>query len=522
MPLSLPTAPTLSASPVEGLLQLKKAGREKVATTILPADLRWDRAHADEEAARAAFDEARQDTRVLGPASGGVAVGPGGVALLSALGPTVASVRGALGDDLGLAVDLGLAWDISTSEVLEALRSSPEWGRIRLLLVALPEPAAPGDEASMLWLDAAPALREYAGELPIVALGRGPLRDCLENRDIATVSSLDALIAAARLPKSSSTQGRIAIISALTPLSTWFDGALRAAGLELAAPKSDTLAHLETELPRHARLGGHIRIPTPTERHLEVARSALEADSEVDLVWVARPVPEPHVQAEAIAARLRAERALATGPSPISSSSADAEDLGSALLYARRLMKRDVIERSEALGILAAVAPRPLSQAPSIAVASLAMARHAASRLGYPVLLGPGSRSPLADETSLTEAWESLVAGLGPASPGHQRHEADPWSSRHIVPIRGPLVHLRWSSFPLPTLIIEGPTPATLPSPLRERELAQLGPLGPLAEALEAIAHRLPELQAMTALATEDGTALDATLTLAQTARPSV
>jgi hypothetical protein len=473
----------------------------------MPADLREDRAHPDDGAARAAFDAARGETRVLGPGSGGVHARGGDIGLLSALGPAVSPLLEALGDRIGLAVDLGLAWDLGSADALTDLEAAIAEGHLRLLLLALP---MPHDEATTaLWREASPALRALEGRVPMVAVATGPFAEYLENRGIATLPSRAGLAHVARLPQPRTGTSKIAVISPLAPTSSWLGGALAAAGLSLAEPAAETLAQLESELPRHARLGGHVQIPTPTARHLEVARTALASDPGVALVWTATE-GDPQLGVDALAATLRAHAALSEGPSPLPSPAGD--EAGSALLYARRLMRRDVIERSEALAILGAFTR--LEVAPSIAVANLAMATHAAARLGFPVLLGPGATAPIADASALTTAWEALLADLSAAS-----SDVDPWGSRHIIPVRGETRSVRVTLTPLPVLEVSGAN-LRVALPLRDRELDRLGPLGPLARALEAVAD-LPEVRSLSALATVDGTVLDAAITLARAERPT-
>ncbi len=486
------TAPTLAGSPTQALLDLGRLVREGAACAIMTADLQADRGLDDPRASLdttlGPTDDERRPrvTRLIGPASGGVVHGTGGVALISAIGPLAPRIAAAIGRELGWAIDLGLGWDVSADEVLSALIASGS-GIHTIGLALPPAPFRP----------LATALRAAQGRIAVFALAtpKSTLAAALARYDVACVSDLGALARALATPPSERARGpRIGVVTGTGPLAAFVAPAFEAAGLVLARPSQATLAHLASELPTNTRTTPFVQIPGATERHAALAVESLRADLLLEHVF-AFDLPgflprDPLIEAPHLAALATAARALATPPSPLPPEPAHSPR-AETLVAAALLMRRTVIERETTCALLQALAPE-LKAAAAFPVASLAAAIHTGRRIGYPLLLG-SAIAPLADEAALIERWEALLAGLVPTEAPFDRRAPDPFAAHLIQRAPSELTTLRYVSKPLPSVtLVEAERTIALPA--RMEELSAAGALAPALLALSRLSARAPEV----------------------------
>lgn len=485
-------APLLSAHPLEALLQLDKAVREGRPLVVMPADPRLDPNLKDDTgehldprdhegidlAARALLEARRKEVRVIGPA-GGLARGPGEVALVSALGPGVFErLVSELGANLKVGVELGLGWDVSAGEILRALA---EEAPCRVLLALTPPgiARAPESDPPPPWLALADGLAALAERgIPVVAVAAPAEAGALAAHGVWVVHDLSALVSAARpAPRS------LAVVSALGA-GALIDGLIETFELPLAEISEDTLLAFERELPRHTRVGPHLQVASPTPRHLEVIRLALSADPAVGEVWWALSDPDPWATARGYAMRVKSHTPLALVVPGEARPRLQAELMG------LRLMKRLRLERDQVATLLGG----QVEAAPSFAVTSLAAALDAAERVGYPVRLAPGAAA-LGDREQLTRAWEALVAGLGTPTPVSARGAMsdDAWHARRVLPARE-TVRLTYESHPLPVATLAG---ENLALPARLAHIERHGPLAAALRALTDLAANHPEVASL-------------------------
>lgn len=519
---------TVSGSPVGATLRLAALVRGGARAVTMEVDPAVDRALEDP---RAETQRALGDARLLGPAAAGVRQGAGAIGLVTALGEPAKDLWDALGEALGIGIDLGLAWDLSPGEALGALVAAGTCDRIGLFLPDLAKGGAFG---------LAQALRAATGKVAVLVMTH------LGQPGIPVLKSLGAavydlrsgpalLIAALRLPPPTYPRGRrVAVISDTGPLGAEAATLLTAFGLELARPAEPTIARLESELPLKTTFGGHLRIPGPTERHLAVARATLAADPGVDHVvtlGLAGTTSDPlallsgHGPLAVLAplAELGRRAALPSMPAspPVDAVAEPTLLRAHALLSAALIMRRRELAGDEASTLLANL-EAGLTALPSIPVASLAAARAAARRVGYPVSLdrdGPA----LADEAALDAAWEGLLGDLRRDPSDEPR---DPrWDPRWVSRV-APIV-VDYSARPLPVITFRAAThgPRLLALPLDPRDLgASNAPghdadgvhatLAPLFRALERVAASLPEVARAEVRATETGAITTARLEL--------
>ncbi len=528
----------LSPHPLEALLQLDRArkdglngpdgtvgpdGVDIVDVVVMPADLRLDTTlkapdgdalevdHPDDQALQEFIDalayerleERREPLRVIGPASAGLATGPGDIALVAAIGSAFGPLVQRLGDALSVAIDLGLCWDVSAGELLAQLATQSTATRFALVLPYAP-PGAPEDMPRPLWSGLADGLAALAGR-PVFAVARGSQKVALETHGALVVPDLDALVDALCSPVIASGP-RVALVSSLDGGARFFEAALLDAGLQLATPSEQTLTALKSELPRFTRLGGHLQIPKPTARHLALAREHLTADPGVDTLWVTvGDAMDPFQRASLLAVRARSS-GLSNTSQPLVEPAAESPRTH-AHLMALRLMKRTTLGRDDVTALLG----RDVTTAPAIAATSLGAARAASKTLGFPVRLAPGEVTAIADDAALVAAWESLLSSLSSGSSGDQadaprgRHAPDPWQTRLVLP-GGPTTRLTYRREPLPTLC--GPDLA-LPLPGRERDLTRLPNSRALIAALSTIAVHHPEVDELVLELDIDGRLID-------------
>lgn len=480
----------LSAHPLEALLQLDKAAREGRPLAVMPADPRLDpnlkddtgehldpRDHAGiDRAARALIEGRRKDVRLIGPA-GGLARGPGDVALVSALGPGLFErLVSELGPQLQVGVDLGLGWDLTAGEVAVAIAAEAP----RTVLLALTpsrDSQAPESDPPPPWLGLAEGLASLATQgIPVHAVAAPTDRSALTAHGVSVVHDLGALIEAGRRKP-----GALAVVS-LLGAGAHIDGLIDTFALPLAELSEDTLLAFERELPRHTRVGPHLQVASPTARHLEVIRTALAADPAVGEVWWALSDPDPWATARVLAKCVKSPT-----PSAVTGVG-EARPRLQAELMGLRLMKRLALERDQLASML------QLETAPSFAVTSLAAAIDAAERIGFPVRLTP-EPSPLADRESLTQAWERLVAGLSAPMPLSARGAMsdDPWHARRILPALE-TVRLTHTSHPLPVATLRG---EALPLPARLTDLERHDRFAVALRALTDLAANHPEVASL-------------------------
>jgi len=487
-PAALARAPILGGSPTQALLDLGRLVREAIPYAIMTADLQADRGLDDPraalEATLAGGEHAGEErrTRVIGPASGGLVQGPGGVALVGAIGPLAARIAAAIGPELGLAIDLGLAWVLAAHELVPGLIESG----MHTLGLAL-EPAA--------YRPLARILREAQGRVAIFALApsHSVLAQSLAAYGVACVADLGALARALATPPSERPRGtRIAVVTGTGPLASFVAPAFEAAGLRLARPSQATLAHLESELPAQTRTTTFIQIPGATQRHAALAVESLRADFLVAHVFAfdlpGFPPRDPMIEAAHLAALATAATSIATPPSPLPAEPAQ-PPRAETLVAAALLMRRVTLDRESCSALLTALAPE-LKAAPVFAVASLAAAHNAARRSGYPVMLGS---TPLADETALTRHWEALLAGLVPSEAPYDRRSADPFAAHVIQRAPATQTELHYSATPLPRVTVSG-SPQTIALPARQAELALVPRLAHALVALSRLSARAPEV----------------------------
>ena len=516
----------LSPHPLEALLQLDRARKDaldeadRVDVVVMPADLRLDTTlkapdgealefdHPDDQdlidaLAYERLEERREPLRVIGPASAGLATGPGDIALVTAIGAAFGPLVQRLGDALSVAIDLGLGWDVSAGELLARLATQSSATRFALVLPYTPS-GAPEETPCTLWVGLAQGLAALAGR-PLFAVARASQRDALETHGALVVPDLDALVDALCSPVIASGP-RVALVSSLDGGARFFEAALLDAGLQLATPSEQTLAALRTELPRFTRFGGHLQIPKPTARHVALAREHLTADPGVDALWVTvGDAMDPFQRASLLAVRARSSDRSNT-LQPLVEPAAE-NPRTHAHLMALRLMKRNTLSRDDVTALLG----RDVVTAPALAATSLGAARAAAKTLGFPVRLAPGDAAALVDDAALVTAWESLVSSLAsrpsgdPADAPRARHEPDPWQTRLVLP-GGPTTRLTYRREPLPTL--HGPNLA-LPLPGRERDLTHLPNSRALIAALSSIAVHHPEVDELVLELDADGRLID-------------
>lgn len=484
----------LAASPGQALLDLAglvRSGRRALA--VMTVDLHADRALDDP---RASFESTLAPTsptspvattRVIGPASGGVVDGPGRVALITAIGPLAPRIAAALGPELGLAVDLGLAWDVTADELVDLITDAHP---IDTLGLALP-PAA--------YAALGPALRRAQGRLALFATARGPLATALARYGVAPVDDLGALVRATATRPADRPRGRrVAVVTGTGPLAALVPAALSDAGLELARLSPATRAHLESELPAATRYAPLVRIPGATARHVELALESLRSDLFVEHALAidvpGHPPRDPSIEARHLAALATAARALTAGPSPLPPEPAPTPR-AAALIAAQRLMRRTTLDRAATCQLLVALEPT-LTPTPAFPVASLAAAVRAARTVGYPVLLGA---TRIADDEALATAWEALLGTIDDA-----------------VQLQGavPTTALTYHRDPLPHATI-GDDPVALPA--RQAELdARPAALRRALIALSRLACGLPEIARLDLAIAADGALVDARATLAE------
>lgn len=485
-------APLLSAHPLEALLQLDKAVREGRPLVVMPADPRLDPNLKDDTgehldprdhegidlAARALLEARRKEVRVIGPA-GGLARGPGDVALVSALGPGVFEqlVR-ELGAHLKVGVELGLGWDVTAGEVLGAIAEEAP-GRVLLALTPPGGARAPESDPPPPWLGLAEGLAALAAQgIAVHAVAAPSDAAALGAHGVSVLHDLGALVEAGRRRP-----GPVAVVSALGAGAA-IDALIETFELPLAELSETTLLALERELPRQTRLGAHLQIATPTPRHLELIRAALAADPAVSEVWWALDDRDPWATARALALCAKSHT-----PHP-TVGIGEARPRLQAELMGLRLMKRLALGRDQVVTLLGG----QVEAAPSFAVTSLAAALDAAERVGYPVRLAPGAAG-LGDREQLTRAWESLVAGLGAPTPINARGAMndDAWHARRILPALE-TVRLRFSSHPLPVATLRG---EALALPARLGDLERHAPFAAALRALSELAAHHPEVASL-------------------------
>jgi len=492
--------PTLAGSPTQALLDLSREARAGTPLVVMSADPHADRALDDPRAAFAGAlgDEAR--TRLIGPASGGLVSGPGRVALVTAIGPLLPPLVRALGDRLGLAVDLGLAWDVDAAEVLAALGE----GRFDLVGLALPEAAFTAGLAR--------ALRVLQGRTGVLALAAGEAAQALGRYDVACAPDLAGLVRA--LASDERPRGpRVAVVTGTGPLAELVPSALLAAGLELAAPSPATAAHLASELPLRSTLAPMIRIPGATPRHVELARAALANDATIDHVLtldlpghVAR---DPFAEAAHLARLHGVSAALCQGPSPLLPAVAEDPRL-EAIVAASLLMRRTHLDRATTASLLTAL-DDALATRPALPVASLPAAQQAARHLGYPVLLLPAT-TPVADEPTLIETWEALLEQARSETAPLERRDADPFAARFVVHAADAPLTLTFTAAPLPSVLLGG---RSIGLPLRERDLEHCpAPARPALRALSHLCQHTPAVASLELTLAADGALLHAHATL--------
>jgi len=488
---SLAAANTLGGSPTQALFDLGRIVREALASVVvMTVDLHADRSLDDP---RVAFDQALGDpdvrrTRVIGPASGGISSSSGGVALISAIGPLAPRIATAIGGDLGLAVDLGLGWDLAAEGLIAAVLASGQ--RFHTLGLALTPSAYRG---------LARALRAAQGHVAIFALAaaQSPTALALAGYGVACVSDLGALARAlATAPADRPRGNRIAVVTGTGPLSALVAPALEAAGLQLAKPSQATLGHLASELPAQTRMTPFVQIPGATARHAALAVESLRADFLIEHVF-AFDLPgfaprDPAIEAPHLAALATAARALAAGASPIPTPSG-ATPRAEALVAAAQLMRRTTLERETTTALLVALAgtATPLRPSAAFPVASLAAAHNAARRIGYPVLLGT-SPDAIIDDDALTERWEALRSGLATSEVPFDRRAPDPFAAHVIQRAPTTAIQLTYRATPMPTVVIAGGLSLALP--VRASELSANPAIAPALQALSHLAERTPEV----------------------------
>lgn len=482
----------LSAHPLEALLQLDKAAREGRPLVVMPADPRLDpnlkdeagehldpRDHAGiDQAARALIEARRKDVRLIGP-GGGLARGPGEVALVSALGPGLFErLVSELGPHLKVGVDLGLGWDLTAGEVVVAIAAETP----RLVLLALTpsgDSRPPESDPPPPWLGLAEALAALANQaIAVHAVAAPSDLAALEAHGVSVVHDLGALIEAGRRKS-----GALAVVSLLGG-GAHIDGLIDAFGLPLAELSEDTLLTFERELPRHTRVGPHLQVAAPTARHLEVIRAALDADPAVGEVWWALSDPDPWATARGFAACVKSHTPVAVA------AAGEARPRLQAELMGLRLMKRLALERDQVQTLLGG----QVEAAPSFAVTSLAAALDAAERIGYPVRLTP-ELSSLADREMLTQAWERLVAGLSAPTPFSARGAMrdDAWHARRLLPALE-TVRLSYAAHPLPVATCRG---ESLALPARLADLERHDRFAAALNALTDLAANHPEVASL-------------------------
>lgn len=505
MPLDLATldparALTLDGSPTQALLDLSRAARARAPLVVMRADPNADRALDDPRAAIADRLAADPQTRLLGPASAGLFAGPGRVALVTAIGPLVPPMLRALGDRLGLAIDLGLAWDVDAAEVLAALATGP----FEVIGLALPDTA--------LGPALARSLRHVQGRAAVFALACGQAALALSRYDVACVPDLAALVRALAADVRPSGR-RVAVVTGTGPVADLVPAALSAAGLALTPPSAVTAAHLASELPLRTTLDPLVRIPGATTRHVEAARTALASDPTIDHVLAldlpGHPARDPFAEAAHLAHLATASHALAAGRSPLIAD-ADEHPRVEALVAASLLMRRARLDHASTTSLLTAL-DDTLASAPAVPVASLAAARQAARELGYPVLLAP-SLAPIADDGDLVARWESLLEASRSAPARLTARDADPFAARVVVHASTEATTLTYSAGPLPSVDLGD---RTLALPLRERDLAACpASLRPALRALSHLCQHAPDIASIALLLGADGRLLFAEATL--------
>lgn len=492
--------PALDGSPTQALLDLSRAARARVPLVVMHADPNADRALDDPRATVADRLAADPQTRLIGPASAGLFAGPGRVALVTAMGPLVPPMLRALGDRLGLAIDLGLAWDVGAAEILATLAAGP----FEVIGLAVPDTA--------LGPALARSLRQVQGRVAVFALACGQAALALSRYDVACVADLAALVRALAADVRPSGR-RVAVVTGTGPLGDLVPAALSAAGLTLTAPSAVTAAHLASELPLRTTLDPLVRIPGATTRHVETARTALASDPTVDHVLAldvpGHPARDPFAEAAHLAHLAAASHALAAGPSPLIAD-ADGHPRVEALVAASLLMRRARLDHTATTSLLTAF-DDTLASAPAVPVASLAAARQAARQVGYPVLLAP-SLTPIADDAGLVERWESLLEASRIAPAPLTARDADPFAARVVVHAAAAPRALTYSAGPLPFVDLGD---RTLALPLRERDLeAHPATLRPALRALSHLCQHAPDVASIALLLGADGTLLFAEATL--------
>ena len=358
----------------------------------MTTDLQADRALDDP---RASFDAALGDDaslRIIGPASGGLHTGTGKVAFLSAIGPLAPRLVQAIGPELGLAIDLGLAWDLQPEDLVPSIIDAG----YTTLGLALPEAHYPA---------LAPALQAARGRLAVFAVATA-LAPHLAGYDVATVPDLGSLARALSVPSAARPRGRrVAVVTGTGPLAAFVAPAFEAASLRLTAPSQATIDHLTSELPARTTMQPFIQIPGATERHAALAVESVRSDLRVEHVFAfdlpGFPARDPHLEAAHLGALATASLALAKPPSEVVAS--EPPTRAATLVAATLLMRRVRLGHDEAVTLLTAIEPS-MTAAPSHQVANVAHAINAARRLGYPVLL---DAEAVADEAALLARWET-------------------------------------------------------------------------------------------------------------------
>ncbi len=436
----------------------------------MTTDVQADRAIDDP---RAAFERALGDNeprvRVIGPASGGVQSSTGKVAFISAIGPLAPRLTQAIGPELGVAIDIGLAWDLHPAELIPAIIDAG----YTTLGLALPESH---------FRDLAPTLQAARGRVAVFALATS-LAPHLAPYDVATVPDLGSLVRALSVPSAARPRGRrVAVVTGTGPLAAFVAPAFEAAQLRLTTPSQATIDHLTSELPAHTRMQPFIQIPGATERHAALAVESVRSDLRVEHVFAfdlpGFPARDPHLEAAHLAALATASTALAKPASEVIAS--EPPTRAATLVAATLLMRRNRLGHAETTSLLASIEPA-LSAAPSQQVANVAHAINAARRLGYPVLL---DAEPVVDEAHLLTQWESLAIGA------YDRHAGT--ESRRIQSAPEATIEVTYAANPMPTAIV-GTQSIALPA--RACDLA--GPLAPLVRALSSVSSHLPHIASL-------------------------